>query len=316
MTSRILIIDTIHPNFLQELSSLGFECTDGTQFNLEEITNCINEFNGIVIRSRIILDRQLLDKASNLKFIARAGAGMESIDEKYAKQKEVICLNSSEGNRTAVGEHTLGMLLTLLNNICKSNKEVKSGKWIRESNRGTELNNKTIGIIGYGNMGKAFAKVLSGFDSNVLAYDKYKQNFSDEYAKEVSLEKIFDTADILSLHIPLNEETHYMVNDEFINKFKKDFYFINTARGKIVETSDLVKNIRAGKIKGACLDVIEYESHSFENLYKQELPEDFKYLLENEKVILTPHIAGWTFESKEKIANVLIEKIKTLYSIS
>ena len=273
----------------------------------------LHNYEGIVIRSRFKLDKEIIDKGKNLKFIARAGAGMENIDVAYAESKGIKCLHAPEGNRDAVGEHAIGMLLSLLNNLPRADKEVRNGIWIREGNRGTEIQGKTVGIIGYGNMGSAFAQRLKGFGVTVIAYDKYKKNFSDEYAKEATMEELFEKADIVSLHLPLTDETHYIANNNFFKKFKKNIYLINTARGENVKTDDLVENLKSGKVQGACLDVLEYESVSFEALDPNKMPEPFKYLIQSDKVILTPHIAGWTFESHEKIAETLVRKIISCY---
>ena len=237
---------------------------------------------------------------------------MENIDVPFAESKGIKCLHAPEGNRDAVGEHAIGMLLALLNNLLRADKEVSNGVWIREGNRGTEIQGKTFGIIGYGNMGSAFAQRLKGFGVTVLAYDKYKKNYSDEYTKEATMEELFEKADIVSLHLPLTEETHYLANNNFFKKFKKNIYFINTARGKNVKTDDLVEQIKSGKVLGACLDVLEYESISFEALDPNKMPEAFKYLVQSDKVILSPHIAGWTYESHEKIAETLVRKILAL----
>lgn len=262
------------------------------------------------------MDKEFIDKAKNLIFIGRVGSGLDSIDVEYANAKGIACLNSPEGNRDAVGEHVIGMLLALLNKICIANNEVKNGRWNREENRGLEIKGKTIGIIGYGNMGSAFAQKLKGFESNVIAYDKYKTNFGNDFVSEVSLEKIFEETDILSLHVPLTDETTYMVNDNFINSFKSKIYLINSSRGKVVNTDDLVNNLKNGKVLGAALDVIEYEETSFEKLvagsWKLEANPSFNYLKNVDNVILTPHIAGWTFESKIKLSMVLADKIKQL----
>jgi D-3-phosphoglycerate dehydrogenase / 2-oxoglutarate reductase len=312
---KILIIDTVHPLFTAELTRCGFECTDGTKLSEQEILERIHEFEGIQIRSRIRIDRAFLDKAARLEFIARAGAGMESIDEKYAAEKGIACLSAPEGNSGAVGEHAVAMLLALFNNIPRADAEVREGIWNREANRGIEIEGKTIGIIGYGNMGCSFAKKISGFGAKVMAYDKYKEGYSDRYATESSMEDIFTGSDIISLHVPLTEETHHLVNDHFISRFAKPFFLINTARGKIVSTRALINALNSGRILGACLDVIEYETHSFERLDAKTLPADYRELLRSEKVVLSPHIAGWTRESKEKIPRVLVEKIKRLYGL-
>jgi D-3-phosphoglycerate dehydrogenase len=324
---KILFIDTAHPVLQKLFEENGNICDDGSKQSREEILKNISHYEGIIIRSRIRLDKEILDAAIKLKFVARAGAGMESIDVSYAESKGIVCLNSPEGSRDAVGEHAIAMLLALFNKLNKTDREVREGKWIREGNRGTELHGKTVGIIGYGNMGSSFAKKLSGFECNVIAYDKYKNNFSDAYVTEVSLEKIFDDADVLSLHVPLTDETEFMVDDVFIQHFKKNIYIINVARGRVVKTDDLVKNIKTGKVAGACLDVNEYEDSSFEKSGIQnpkppkaslaesgsEIPESWKYLIGSDKAIFSPHIAGWTYESNEKIANVLFEKIKKLF---
>jgi D-3-phosphoglycerate dehydrogenase / 2-oxoglutarate reductase len=310
---KILLIDTVHPVFTEELEAAGFVCTDGTKYPEEQVLEEIPAYEGLQIRSRIRIDRKFIDRATGLKFIARAGAGMESIDEVYALEKGIACLSAPEGNRDAVGEHAVGMLLTLFNRLHIADREVREGAWKREPNRGVELQGKTVGIIGYGNMGSAFARRLSGFGVKVLAYDKYKKGFSDAYAQEASMEEVFKEAEVVSLHLPLTSETHYLVSDAFIRSFRKPFYLINTARGKIVNTGDLVRHLEEGKIKGACLDVLEYESHSFERFSDQGMPEPYRYLAGSDTVLLSPHIAGWTHESRMKIAQVLAEKIKQLY---
>lgn len=309
---RILFIDSNHPILHQELQKAGFTCDLQYEWSKEKVMQELHNYMGVVIRSRFKLDKEFLDKGPNLRFIARAGAGMENIDVPYAHKLGIHCLHAPEGNRDAVGEHAIGMLLMLLNNLNRADREVREGIWIREGNRGREIQGKTIGIIGYGNMGSAFAKRLKGFDCKVLAYDKYKKDFSDDYAKEATMQELFEQADIISLHLPLTEETHYLANGYFFKKFKKNIYLINTARGKNVNTEELVEQIKAGKVLGACLDVLEYESVSFEALDASKLPEPFKYLIKSDKVVLTPHIAGWTFESHEKIAQVLVRKILAL----
>jgi D-3-phosphoglycerate dehydrogenase len=306
---KILFIDSNHPLLHETLNKAGYICDLNYRWTKEEIIANIHNYDGIVIRSKIKITKEIIDKAVNLKFIARAGAGMENIDVHYAESKGIKCLHAPEGNRDAVAEHAIGMLLSLFNNLCRANKEVRDGKWIREGNRGMELKGKTVGIIGYGNMGSAFSERLKSFGVKILVYDKYKKNFGNKEIIETSLEQIFEEADVLSLHTPLTEETHYLVNDAFINKFKKNIYIINTARGKSLNTADLVKNLGSGKVIGACLDVLEYELVSFENIDSKNLPEPFKYLAQSDKVMLSSHIAGWTFESNEKIAVVLAEKI-------
>ena len=309
---KILFIDSNHPSLHQTLEKAGHVCHLHYDWTKEEIIQNIHLYDGIIIRSKIKITKDILDKATNLKFIARAGAGMENIDVAYAESKGIKCIHAPEGNRDAVGEHALAMLLALFNNVLRADKEVREGKWLREENRGVELMGKTVGIIGYGNMGSAFAERLKGFGVKLLVYDKYKTNFGNECIQESSLERIFDEADIVSLHVPLTAETERMVNDTFINNFKKNIYIINTARGKCLNTDDLVMNLKSGKVLGACLDVLEYEMTSFETLDVTMLPEAFQYLTKSDKVILSPHIAGWTIESHRKIAMVLVEKILQL----
>ncbi len=311
---KILFLDSNHSILHETLEKAGHTCDLNYHWSAKEIINQVHLYDGIVVRSKIKITKEIIDKAVKFKFIARAGAGMENIDVEYAESKGIKCLHTPEGNRDAVGEHALGMLLSLFNNLCRANKEVREGKWIREGNRGIELMGKTVGIIGYGNMGSAFAERLRGFGVKVLVYDKYKKCFGTDYVIETTLEHIFEQADVLSLHTPLIEETEYFINDSYINNFKKNIYIINTARGKCLNTSDLVKNIKSGKVAGACLDVLEYEMVSFENLDSSNLPEAFQYLIKSDKVMLSPHIAGWTKESNEKIARVLAEKIINLNS--
>jgi D-3-phosphoglycerate dehydrogenase len=314
LLKKILIIDSIHPVFKKIVEENAFLCDDGMKLTKDEIILQINNYIGIAIRSRFKIDKDFLSHAEHLKFIARAGAGMENIDVKYATSKGIASLNSPEGNRDAVGEHAIGLLLSLFNNLNKADREVRKGIWLREENRGVELQEKTVGIIGFGNTGSSFAKKLSGFESKLLTYDKYVNIDSVKFSfvQQVSLEQIFEASDIISFHIPLNAETKYLVNDEFINRFKKDIYIINTSRGKILNTADLVKNLKTGKVQGACLDVLEYESTSFENFDAYDLPDPMKYIMNSENVILSPHIAGWTFESNEKMARILAEKVLEL----
>lgn len=307
---KILFLDSNHPLLHETLQKAGHTCDLNYQWTKEEVITSIHLYDGIVIRSKIKITKEIIDKGLKLKFIARAGAGMENIDVEYAERKGIRCLHAPEGNRDAVGEHAIGMLLSLFNNLCRANKEVREGKWIREGNRGIELMGKTVGIIGYGNMGSAFAERLKGFGVKVLVYDKYRRNFGNNFIIESTLDQIFEQVDVISLHTPLTEETHYMINDNFINSFKKNIYIVNTARGKCLNTGDLVKNIKSGKVAGACLDVLEYEVVSFENLDASNLPEPFQYLIQSEKVMLSPHIGGWTIESNQKIARVLAEKIQ------
>ncbi len=306
----VLFVDSTHYRLPEKLSQSGFNCDYKPDITHENIIKTIPKYDGVIIRSKIKIDKTIIDEATKLKFIGRVGAGLENIDVEYATQKGIKCFNSPEGNRDAVGEQALGMILTLFNNILKADVEVRAGKWIREGNRGLEIKGKTIGIIGYGNMGSAFAQRLKGFEANVIAYDKYKFNYSNEFVTEKRLEDLFEQTDILSLHIPLTEETKFMVNNEFINRFKKNIYIINTARGKVLKTEDLVKNMKSGKVPGAALDVLEYEQVSFENLYSgNDLPEPFQYLIKSSNVVLTPHIAGWTHESNIKLSEYIADKI-------
>lgn len=311
-TIKILHLDTNHPLLWEQLEKAGFINEADYTSTKEEVESKIENYHGIVIRSRFKIDKTFIDKAKNLQFIARVGAGLESIDCEYAESRNIKLIAAPEGNASAVGEHALGMLLSLFNKLNTADKEVKSGQWNRESNRGTELDGKTVGIIGYGNMGKSFAKKLSGFDVEVLCYD-ILPNVGDSNAKQVSLQEIQQKADVLSIHIPWTPETDKMVNTTFINQFSKPFWFINTARGKSVVTTDLVSALQSGKILGAGLDVLEYEKLSFETLFEGKKPEAFEYLLNANNVLLSPHIAGWTFESKEKLAQVIVDKILKVY---
>ena len=310
---KILHLDSNHPLLWQQLEEAGFNNEQDFTSTKEEVEAKIQNYHGIVIRSRFKIDRAFIDKATNLRFIARVGAGLESIDCEYAIAKGVHLIAAPEGNKNAVGEHALGMLLSLMNKLNRADRLVREGKWIREGNRGYEIEHKTIGIIGYGNMGKSFAKKLQGFDVEVLCYD-IQENVGDQNATQVSLKVIQEKADVLSLHIPWTPETDKMINAEFINSFTKPIWFINTSRGKNVVTADLVDALKTGKILGAALDVLEYEKLSFENLFiDTEKPAAFKYLLEAENVLLTPHIAGWTYESHEKLAQTIVDKIKAIY---
>ncbi len=303
---KILQLDKNHPLITEQLSAKGFEIDDDFSSSYDDVLKKIDAYDGIIIRSRIPIDRNFIEHGKNLKFIARVGAGMENIDGEFATKSGISLISSPEGNRDSVAEHVLGMLLILMNRLFIASNEVKNGIWKREENRGDELLGKTFGIIGYGNMGKAVAKRLSGFGVKVIFHD-ILPNLSDEFATQVSLDTLKNEADILSLHIPITNETHHLIDSQFISEMKKDFYFINTARGKNVKTSDLVEAIRSGKVRGACLDVLEYEKPSFENLEVEN--NDSAFLLQSEKVIVTPHIAGWTVQSKEKLAQVIVDKI-------
>jgi len=309
---KILHLDSNHPLLIQQLNDLGFTNHEDYTSSKEAIQDKIKNYDGFIIRSRFSIDNTFLDAATNLKFIGRVGAGLENIDCDYAQQKGIHLISAPEGNRNAVGEHSLAMLLSLFNKLHKADAQVRQGKWLREDNRGLELDGKTVGLIGYGNMGKAFAKKLRGFDVTVLCYD-IKPNVGNENATQVSLQELQEKADVLSLHIPETPLTINMVNETFINDFKKPFWFINTARGKSVITAHLTAALQSGKILGAGLDVLEYEKSSFENLFSSNMPEAFQYLIQAENVILTPHVAGWTIESKEKLAQTIVDKIASKF---
>lgn len=306
---KVLFIDTVHSILEERLSNRGFYCIDGTKMSREEIQLELKDVFGIVIRARFTLDKEFLFNASQLKFIARSGSGLENIDQVYCKERKIELFNSPEGNRNAVGEHALGMLLSLLNKLPQANKQVKDGIWDREGNRGEELDGKTIGIIGYGNNGSAFAKKLRGFDVKILIYDKYKTGFGDHFVQEGTLQAIFQQADIVSFHIPLTKENKYFANQSFFNSFSKPIRLLNLSRGKIVNTKDMVLALKEKKVIGACLDVLEFETKSFESFFEQHLPEEFNYLIHSDNVILSPHVGGWTIESYFKLSNVLADKI-------
>ena len=314
MQIKILHIDSNHPILMQQLQEAGFENHEDFTSSKEAIEAKIQEYHGIVIRSRFKIDKTFLDKATNLQFIARVGAGLESIDCEYATSKNIALIAAPEGNRNAVAEHSLGMILSLFNNLNRADREIRSGHWNRESNRGHELDGKTVGIIGYGNMGKWFAKKLRGFDVKVLCYD-IKENVGDENAQQVSLAELQQKTDVLSLHLPWTPDTDKMVNTNFINAFTKSFWILNTSRGKNIVTADLVEALQSKKILGAGLDVLEYEKLSFETLFQDKTtPEAFQYLLNADNVLLSPHVAGWTFESHERLAQTIVDKIKALYA--
>ncbi|MEM8999479.1 MAG: 2-hydroxyacid dehydrogenase [Bacteroidota bacterium] len=308
---KVLHLDTNHPILLEQLAELGFENDEDYNATKKEIEAKIHLYDGIIIRSRFTIDQQFLDKATQLKFIGRVGAGLENIDTHCAKLKGIFLASAPEGNRNAVGEHTLGMLLSLMNQMPKAHREIQKGKWDREGNRGVELDGKTVGIIGYGNMGKAFAKKLQGFDVEVICYDIIG-GVSDQNARQVGIMEFQQKSDIVSLHIPQTELTVGMVNAEFIDGFHKPFWLLNTARGKCVVTKDLVKALKSNKVLGAGLDVLEYEKKSFENMFAQK-PKSFKYLRKAKNVLMTPHVAGWTIESKEKLAQTIVDKIKARF---
>ena len=347
---KVLHIDKNHPLLIERFAEMGFQNDEDYTSSKSEIEKKIQEYDGLIIRSRFSIDSDFLDKAVNLKFIGRLGAGLENIDIRHAEANRIFLAAAPEGNRNAVGEHALGMLLSLFNNLNKADREVRSGKWDREGNRGVELEGKTVGIIGYGNMGKAFAKKLRGFDvDEVICYD-IQGGVGDENARQVGIMELQNRTEVLSLHVPQTEETVGMVDSEFIEKFEHDFWLLNTARGKCVVTKDLVAALKSGKIRGAGLDVLEYEKSSFENMFRnafsssrsslakadsnlessqnegsamgklatekvveakvEQLPPAFRFLVNAENVILSPHVAGWTVESLEKLAQTIVDKVK------
>jgi len=305
---HVFFIDTVHPVLEEQLINNGLNCIDVTKDNLNDLKEKLAEADGIVIRSRFPMNESLLQYAPKLKFIARSGAGMENIDTAYCEKRNITLFNAPEGNRNAVGEHALGMLLSLMNKFQQGDTEVRKGIWDREGNRGEELDGKTVGIIGYGNNGSAFARKLRGFDVKVLAYDKYIDKIDDPFVTQVCLETIYDQADVISFHIPQNKETLYWANETFFETINKPIYLLNLSRGKIVSTKALLKAINLGKVKGAGLDVLEFEKASFEN-FDIEKMDDFNALISNSKVLLTPHVGGWTTESYLKLSTVLADKI-------
>ena len=304
MNNKILIADDIHPIFIEQAEALGYECDYQPTIKLAGALEIIGNYAGLVIRSKFDVDNQVFDAATSLRFVCRAGAGMDNIDEAYAAEKNITLINASEGNMDAVGEHAIGLLLSLMNHFNTADAEIRNGEWKREANRGFELKGKTVGIIGYGFMGKSFAKKLLGFEVDVIAYDKYKTGFSDRYAREVSMEEIVKHSDVLSVHVPLTKETNGMINDELFFHFKKPIFFINTSRGKVAKVRSVLNAIKEGKILGAGLDVLEVEK--FPSLSEQEWFNDLKT---SGKVILTPHVAGWTFDSYRKISEVMAAKL-------
>ena len=311
---KILIIHKVHSTFTKLLIKAGFSVEEKLDLSRNQVLELLPQYNGLIVRSALKVDMEVLDAGSNLKFIGRLGAGIENIDSQYAISKNIKLFNAPEGNRSAVGEQSVGMLLSLFNNLNKADKEVRNGIWLREENRGEEIEGKIIGIIGYGNMGGSFARKISGFGAKVIAYDKYKTNFSDDFAKEVNLEKLLEISDVISLHVPLQEDTYHMVNKEFLSSCKKTACIINTARGSVIDTQALVSALKNNRIKGACLDVLEFEGMSFEDINSKVINSDFDFLTKTENVILSPHIAGWTHQSNEKMATVLAKKIIQYYN--
>ncbi len=309
MSKKILCIDSNHSILHETLISAGFGCDLFWDKTKEELISLMPNYEAVVIRSKFKITKEIIDTCPKLTCIGRVGAGMENIDIDYAQSKGITCVHAPEGNRDAVAEHALGMLLMLLNRLKIADTEVRQGIWKRAENRGFEIKDKTIGVIGYGNMGSEFVKRLHGFGCKILVFDKYKQRFGTDTIIESTLETIHQEADIISLHTPLTEETTHLINDDFINSFRKNIYIINTARGNCLNTEDLVTHLKSGKVKGACLDVLEYESTSFENMDLRKMPEPVQYLMQSDNVILTPHIAGWTHESNYKMGKIIAEKI-------
>lgn len=309
---KILLADSNHNVLHEMLQAAGFHCDLFWDKSADELKMILPEYDGLVLRSKFRITKDIIDSATKLKCIGRAGAGMENIDVAYAEVKGIKCVHAPEGNRDAVAEHAMAMLLSLFNNLNKVDKEVRNGIWLRAENRGVELLGKTVGIIGYGNMGSSFAKRLSGFGCKVLAFDKYKSGLGDGFVLEATMQQLFEECDVVSLHVPLTEETNYVINSDFIKRFRKNIYIINTARGKCLNTSDLVKEMESGKVLGACLDVLEYESVSFEKIDPSKIPQPLQYLIKSDKVILSPHIAGWTHESNYRISKIIAEKMITV----
>lgn len=307
MSKKILIVDDLHPAFKEQAILMGYEVDDEPQITRQQTIEKIKNYAGIAVRTKFRIDAEIFAAAANLKFVARAGAGLDNIDENIAFERNISLINAPEGNCDAVGEHATGLLLSLMNNFRRADLEIRNGIWDREGNRGYELKGKKVGIIGYGFMGQSFAKKLAGFEVDVMAYDKYKTGFSDAFAREVSMEEIVKHSDVLSLHIPLTAETKLMVDEEYFFHFKKPIFFLNTARGEIVDVKAVLNAVNSGKILGVGLDVLQAEK--FPILGEQNWYND---LIKNDKVILTPHVAGWTFDSYRKISEVLAEKLRGL----
>lgn len=309
---KVLFIDSADTSFTTRLRELGFEC-HYKDVNYEQMFDIAQDYVGYIIRSRFVIDKILIDASKQLKFIARIGAGMENIDVSYAQEKGISCINSPEGNADAVGEFVIGNLLALFRNTIPADNEVRNGEWLREENRGYEINGKTFGIIGYGNMGKSLAKKLSGFGCKVIAYDKFKKNFSDEFATEVSLKELISQANIVSVHINYTPENHYFINQAiFFSQLADPIFFVNTSRGKVLNTTDLLMAMNSGLVKGAVLDVLEYENTHLQNLPYEQWDRTMMNLAKNPDVILSPHIAGQTVESLTKHVDVLIDKLMQL----
>ncbi|MDX2303056.1 MAG: NAD(P)-dependent oxidoreductase [Microscillaceae bacterium] len=304
---KVLIVDKMHASLSGLLAAIGLESDYRPEINREALLEIVGQYTGLIIRSKTPVDAELLQKAKNLRFVARAGSGLDAIDAKQAESQGIRVFNAPEANRDAVAEHTMGMLLGLLHSIHLGNTQIKNHIWNREDNRGVELKGKTVAVIGYGNIGKEVAKRLSVFETRVLVYDKYKVSYGDQYAEEATMKHIYEEADIVTLHIPLTVYNRFMVNEVYLRSFKKSILLINTARGKLVDLTALCKALESGKVIGACLDVLENENLA---QFTPSQKEAFNFLIKHPQVILTPHVAGWTHESYERINHVLVEKIK------
>lgn len=307
---KVLFLDSVHPVLREKLEAQGIRCDHSLEGSREEVERYIDDYEGVVLRSRIRMDREFLEKAAKLEFIARSGAGLENIDTSYCRDHGIKVFHAPEGNRNAVGEHAVAMLLSLFNRLCQGDREVRNGVWDRVANRGIELGDRSVGIIGYGNTGQAFAKKLSGFGCRILAYDKYRDPKENDFELEsVTLDKLKREADIVSFHVPLTEETHHYFDEEFLNEMRDPFFLVNTSRGKVVRTDAVIEGLHGSKLRGACLDVLEYEKSSFEGLREDERPPSYGVLLSEERVLLSPHVAGWTDASYRRLSEVLAQKI-------
>lgn len=313
---KILFLNASHPILRQQLEEAGFVCEEDLESSEAALAEKIASYDGIVLRSRVSVGPGLIDRAVNLRCIAREGVGLEHIAVEYAESKGIAVLTSPEGSRDTVGEHALGLLLGLLNHLSRADRQIRQGIWIREGNRGVEIKGKTVGILGYGNMGSAFARKLQGFEARVIAYDKYKKDYGDAFAEAVSLEQLWEETDLFSIHIPYMPSNHYFIDGPFLERFRKPVYLVNTARGTVLHTAGLVEGLQSGKVLGAALDVLEYEESSFEHFNPLSGPPPMQYLLQAENVVLSPHIAGWSFESKKGHAEVLAKKIRDIFSIN